>query len=85
MEVRGKGARLSQTRQASAEAPAEIEALAEAFEQVQYSARPISEREAGQAGAVWARLRRRLWWLWLARAPRTAREESAQPEDRHEP
>jgi hypothetical protein len=85
MEVRGKGARLSQTRQASAEAPAEIEALAEAFEQVQYSARPISEREAGQAGAVWARLRRRLWWLWLARAPRTAREESAQSEDRHEP
>jgi hypothetical protein len=84
MEVRGRGARLSQARQASAKAPAEIEALAQAFEEVQYSARPISEREAGQVGALWSQLRHRFWWLWLTPAGRAARREPTGAEDRHD-
>lgn len=84
LEVRGQSARLSQIRQAGKEAPAEIEALTEAFEQVQYSARSMSEGEARQVGLLWARLRRRLWWLWLVPGPRATGTDSTPVEEHHE-
>lgn len=65
LEARGRERRFAQARRAGAEAPAEIETLARAFEQVQYSARSIEEQQAWQVRDLWTRLRRHLWWLWL--------------------
>ncbi|HSR34026.1 MAG TPA: transglutaminase domain-containing protein [Anaerolineae bacterium] len=66
LRVRGHGSRLSQARQASAEAMVEIQDLSEAFIRAQYSADPIRDHEAWQVRALWTRLRRHLLWLWLA-------------------
>jgi hypothetical protein len=85
MEVRGRDARLSQTRQAGAEAPTEIETLAAAFEQARYSGHATSEHEARRVRALWSRLRRHLWWLWLAPGSTTAESHSKQAEERREP
>jgi hypothetical protein len=85
LQTRGRGARLSRTRRAGVEAPVEIETLAQTLEQAQYSAHPISEREAWQVRSLWASLRRHLWWLWLASSPRTTQTDSTQIEDHHEP
>ncbi len=63
---RGQTSRLSQIRQASSEAPSQIEHLAEAFTRVQYRSESISDRHGWQVRNLWARLRRHLWWLWLA-------------------
>jgi transglutaminase-like putative cysteine protease len=71
LAARVRGTRLSRAKQAGAKAPAEIEALAHAFEQVQYSARPVADREAWQVRNLWVRLRRHLWWLWLAPGPKS--------------
>ncbi len=63
--ARGQDARWFQVRQASAEAPAEIEGLTETFVRAQYSPEPITDREGRRIRDLWARLRRHLWWLWL--------------------
>jgi hypothetical protein len=85
LKARGQGARLSRTQQAGAVVPAEIETLVQAVEQAQYSAQAISERKAGQVRALWARLRRHLWWLWLVPSSKTDEIDSAQAKHRHEP
>lgn len=74
LRVRGHGSRLSQARRASTEAMVEIQDLSEAFIRAQYSADPILDREAWQVRALWTRLRRHLWWLWLAPGHRQKRE-----------
>ncbi len=66
LEARGRDSRWPQARQASGAAPAEVEHLAQAFVQTQYGRDPIPEREVWAVRKLWTRLRRHLWWLWLA-------------------
>jgi hypothetical protein len=63
------GSRWSKARQAGVEAPAESEKLTNSFVRVQYGAEPIADREGWQTRALWRRLRRHLWWLWVSRVP----------------
>jgi transglutaminase-like putative cysteine protease len=85
LEARGQSARLSQAQRAGAQAPTEIDRIGQAFEQVQYSAKPVSEREAWGIHQVWVRLRRHLWWLWFAPKGGRAESDVAQSEEHHEP
>jgi transglutaminase-like putative cysteine protease len=64
---RGLKSRWSPVRQAGAEAQLDIEQLADAFHQAQYGRQPLSDRDGWRMRDLWVRLRRRLWWLWLAR------------------
>lgn len=63
---RGQRAGLPQARRAGTKAPGEIADLTGAFVRSQYSSTPITERESWQIRDLWSRLRRHLWWLWLA-------------------
>jgi transglutaminase-like putative cysteine protease len=67
LHSRGQDSRLPQARQASVDAPLEVEHLTEPFVRAQYSAEPLANREAAEIQDVWNRLRRSLWWLWLGR------------------
>jgi transglutaminase-like putative cysteine protease len=64
---RGVSARLPQTQRAGAEAPQQVEELAEAFVEARYGPGPVSGRRGWQIRVLWARLRRNLWWLWFGR------------------
>jgi transglutaminase-like putative cysteine protease len=67
LAARGLGSRWARVRQASNEAPAEVEHLAETYVRAQYGQNPISEKESRQVRELWARLHRLLKWLWIAR------------------
>jgi transglutaminase-like putative cysteine protease len=71
---RGRGARLPQARRAAETAPCEVDDLSNAFIRAQYSPGPLPERDAHQVRDLWPRLRRRLWWLWLAAGSRKEHE-----------
>ena len=66
LRARGQTSHLPPARQAGIQAPAEIERLAQAFAQVQYSSVPIPDPQRWQVRDLWVRLRGHLWWLWLA-------------------
>jgi transglutaminase-like putative cysteine protease len=74
--LRGRAlrARLSQARQAAEEAPGEVESLSSAFVRVQYGPHAISHRDGWHVRDLWVRLRRHLWWLWLAPFGRSDRD-----------
>jgi transglutaminase-like putative cysteine protease len=67
LRTRGQDSPLPQARRASAEAPAEIDRLAEVFAHAQYSPQPISDREGWQVRDLWSRLRQHLLWMTLAK------------------
>jgi hypothetical protein len=52
-----------------------VERLTEGFVRTQYSPEPVPERESWQIRDMWLRLRRRLWWLWLAPGSKEETEE----------
>ncbi len=64
--ARGHDSRWSQVQRASDEAPAQIEHLTDAFVRAQYSPSPVPAHEGWRVRELWTRLRRHLWWLWLA-------------------
>ena len=66
LHTRSQNARLRQARRAGAEAPGEIEELAEAFVRAQYGPGPVEEREGWRVRDLWMVLRRHFSWLWLA-------------------
>jgi len=67
---RGRNARLPQAHKAAETAPGEVEELSDAFVRAQYGPGPLLERDAHQVRDLWPRLRRHLWWLWLAAGSR---------------
>jgi transglutaminase-like putative cysteine protease len=73
--ARGQRSSLRQIRRATVEAPPDVERLTEGFVRTQYSPEPIPERESWQIRDLWLRLRRRLWWLWLAPGSKEETEE----------
>jgi transglutaminase-like putative cysteine protease len=73
--TRGQHSSLRQIRQATVEAPSEVEHLTEGFVRAQYSPEPLVEGESRQIRDLWLRLRRRLWWLWLAPGRKEEEEE----------
>jgi len=73
--TRGQSSSLHQIRQATVEAPPDVERLTEGFVRTQYSPEPVAERESWLIRDLWRRLRRRLWWLWLAPSSRKENDE----------
>jgi transglutaminase-like putative cysteine protease len=67
LRERGQRPSWSQVRKASEGIQPDLEYLTASFVRAQYSPRPIDNWEGRQIGALWMRLRRRLWWLWLSR------------------
>jgi transglutaminase-like putative cysteine protease len=65
--ARGQDSTWSPIRQAATETPPAVSRLAEAFVRAQYAPSPMAEKEGWQIRALWTRLRRHLWWLWLGR------------------
>jgi len=63
---RGQESRWPPVRRAAGEAPPQVERLTESFVRAQYSPQPTPEREGWQIRDLWSRLRRHLWWLWVA-------------------
>jgi transglutaminase-like putative cysteine protease len=78
LRQRGQHSRLPLSRQAAARAPDQVEALAQTFVRAQYSPEPIDPREGHRVLALWPRLRRHLWWLWVSVGPRKDRESDSQ-------
>jgi transglutaminase-like putative cysteine protease len=66
--ARGQRSPLRQVHQASVEARPAVERLTDTFVRVQYSPEPTTERQGWQIRALWLRLRRQLWWLWVLSA-----------------
>lgn len=67
LRIRGQKARWSGARQASLQAPPEVDHLTDSFIRAQYGREPIEDRESWRIRDLWIRLRRHLRWLWLAR------------------
>jgi transglutaminase-like putative cysteine protease len=76
--ARGRRSSLRQIRQATVEAPPDVERLTQGFVRTQYSPEPVAEREGWQIRDLWRRLRRWLWWLWLARGSEQETEDGQQ-------
>lgn len=64
--ARGQNSPLRPAHDASVKAPPAVERLTETFVRAQYSPKPPTHQESGQIRHLWIRLRRWLWWLWLA-------------------
>jgi transglutaminase-like putative cysteine protease len=66
LRARGQYSRWSQLRRAAATAPSDVEHLSRVYVSAQYGKAPITLREAASTYDAWLRLRRQLWWYWLA-------------------
>jgi transglutaminase-like putative cysteine protease len=66
LRARGQYSRWSRLRRAATTAPSEVERLSRAYVSAQYGKSPITHREAASTHDAWLRLRRHLWWYWLA-------------------
>jgi hypothetical protein len=64
---RGHASRWLRAQRAGTEAPTQVETLTDSFNRAQYAPGPITHRESWHIRDLWFRLRRHLWWLWLAR------------------
>lgn len=66
LRARGQYSRWSRLRRAATTAPSEVEHLSRAYVSAQYGKAPVTHREAASTHDAWLRLRRLLWWYWLA-------------------
>jgi transglutaminase-like putative cysteine protease len=65
VRARAEAARWQRARQAGGEAPEQIEQLADAFAEAQYSPHRSDEHRRWQIRTLWSRLRQHLATLWL--------------------